>query len=195
MNMGLKWFENNKMLSQRADQVGPKALFDELNSSRWQYADADMAEARVKEIESRAGPLKECNSIYEVGAGKGAFYFAARAAGFKGTYYIADIPVMKAVLSAGGVEAIWVTEAPTDVDLFVAHYSLSEIPIAMRAPLLPSRPQTAYVIFQHVFAEMDAIDNEAYFSRWFTEQRQAYEHSERVESKYGGSCLYLWGLV
>ena len=187
MRMGRKWFEENEMLEEKAARL---LYHDILTGSLkdWQFCHSELSEIRLSAIEEKIGPVIEFDSIYEIGPGNGSFYRAVQERGFKGTYYICDIPWMQKALAAGGVEATWVDRAPKNVGLFIAHYSLSEIPIEFRAVLIPEEFEAAYIIYQGQFSDRcPVIDNSEFFKEWRTALHDTHEYEEDDRDN-----LYLW---
>ncbi len=188
--LGRKWFEENEMLGEHAARL---LYHDILTGSlkAWQFCHDDVAKGRLEEIEKKLGSILEFDSVYEIGPGNGAFYRAVQARGYEGAYYICDIPWMEKALTAGGVKAIWVSQAPKNVGLFVAHYSLSEIPQEYREILIPEEFKAAHILFQAKFADRcEPIDNNVLFEMWCESLKGTHE-SERTPGRRGDD-LYLW---
>ena len=186
IRMGRKWFEENEMLEEKAARL---LYHDILTGSLkdWQFCHDEVARSRLEEIEKKVGSILELDSVYEIGPGNGAFYRAVQERGFKGTYYICDIPWMQKALVAGGVKAIWANQAPKNVGLFVAHYSLSEIPIEFRDILIPEEFEAAHILYQGNFGDRcETIDNSFHFTAWCEMMKETHEYEKN------GDDLYLW---
>lgn len=88
------------------------------------------------------------DTVYELGAGYGAMAWLLRRLGFLGEYIIRDLPEFELLqrwwLDTQGVQARW-TQAPEPCDLFIAIYSISEIPARRRRAMIPPSPHHLYV--------------------------------------------------
>ena len=111
--------------------------------------------------------IDELSTIVEFGAGYGALALLVHRLGFKGTYYIIDLPefalLQQYYLSNTG-EAInvkWSGQFVPDVDLCIALYSLSETPYEMRDIYLAHISAESHLfLYSNRFADYDNI---AYF--------------------------------
>ena len=112
--------------------------------------------------------LEDMSSIVEVGAGYGAMALLCRRMGFKGWYYIADLPELKEIQSKYlhktiGVRDIAWWRLPEYCDLFIASHSLGEMPIVEREKYLSQVAAKEYLFVSSY--EYDGIDNQAWFNR------------------------------
>lgn len=96
--------------------------------------------------------VKDMGTIYDLGGGFGHMAWLCRQLGFQGRYIIRDLPEFELLqrwwLGRQGVEAEW-TEEPIPCDLFIACYSLSEIPMGERLEMVPESPHALYVYTEH----------------------------------------------
>lgn len=113
--------------------------------------------------------ISDLSTIVEFGAGYGALALLVHRLGFKGAYYIIDLPefslLQQYYLSNTGeaVNVKWSKDCKDilDVDLFVALYSLSETPYEMRDEYLSNIPAKSHLfLYSNRFAD---YDNVAYF--------------------------------
>jgi hypothetical protein len=108
--------------------------------------------------------IADMESIYEFGGGYGAMALICNRLGFKGRYYIYDLPefalLQQWYLGECGVDNVeWVgADAYGDVDLMIACYSLSETDYAERTKMLEAWPAKSYLfLYSNVFEDYDNI--------------------------------------
>lgn len=125
--------------------------------------------------ERRAGKRTEnLNSIVEIGAGYGAMALVARRLGFVGKYLIYDLPEFRLLqqwfLNKMNMHVDWVDvpPKPTSCDLFVAIYSLSEMPTGVREVVLESWPANNY-LFAYT-PHWSGTDNRKWLADWAEKQ-------------------------
>ncbi len=116
--------------------------------------------------------IEDLSTIVDFGAGYGALALLVHRLGFKGTYYIIDLPefslLQQYYLSNTGeaVNAKWPGEyeIPAQLDLLIALYSLSETPYALRDGFLDNlQAQSHLFLYSNRFADFDNI---AYFDNY-----------------------------
>jgi O-methyltransferase len=119
--------------------------------------------------------LSEIHSIVEIGAGYGAMALLCRRLGFKGTYYVIDLPelikIQRYYLAVLGLteKMQWFTrEMFSDLyvvqdDLFIASHSLSEMPVVEREKYLSQVTAKEYLFASSY--EYERIDNQAWFQQ------------------------------
>lgn len=111
--------------------------------------------------------ISDMQSIYEFGGGYGAMALACNRLGFKGKYYIYDLPEFSLLqrwyleeCGVGNVE--WHSEYPaefTKVDLLIACYSLSETDYEERERILSHIATRSYLLlYSNKFETYDNID-------------------------------------
>jgi hypothetical protein len=140
----------------------------------------------VRLLEATDFELSKIGLVTEFGGGYGSFYRLLRNLGYRNRYLICDLPVMCALQRfylrnvfptgqdgqppanvqwlAGEMQATLQREAAqVRPALFVATWSLSEAPLAVRNEIAPVLPVYAYVLcaYQRSFG---ACDNRAYFT-------------------------------
>lgn len=104
--------------------------------------------------------VEDLSSIYEFGGGYGALADLARRLGFQGRYLIYDLPefvlLQRHFLGERGVVIEHTQARPKAVDLFVALYSISEVPAALRAEWLATCDAASYLLlYSGQWAEHD----------------------------------------
>jgi hypothetical protein len=109
--------------------------------------------------------IDEMKSIFELGGGYGALALVIRRLGFDGKYMILDFPEMHILqdyfLGECGIEFDKITKPPKPViDLYIALYSLAEIPVSMRPDYLPGFARSHLIAYGQLY---DDINNEHYF--------------------------------
>lgn len=147
--------------------------------------------------ESTGQNIADMESIYEFGGGYGAMALVCNRLGFKGRYYIYDLPEFSLLqqwyLDECGVGNVqWVDSAAYgDVDLLIACYSLSETDYAERDRILQAWPANSYLfLYSNKFEDYDNIE---YF--------RGLEYGEWNVSKWAHSHIdhlppeswYTWG--
>ena len=113
--------------------------------------------------------------IFEFGPGYGGLCDVIYRAGFKGSYYLQDLPEMQQIqryfLKADTTDRKLFWQVPTEkVDLFISTWALSEVPLAIRYAILRAVPSKNYFfIFQDKWDEDDdrTIDNVKFFEEVF----------------------------
>jgi hypothetical protein len=114
--------------------------------------------------EATGQSIADMQSIYEFGGGYGAMALVCNRLGFRGKYYIYDLPefalLQKWYLGECGVDNVeWVGPyAFGNVDLMIACYSLSETDYAERTKILEAWPAKSYLfLYSNVFEDYDNI--------------------------------------
>jgi hypothetical protein len=155
----------------------------------------------VRLLESTDFDLSRLAFAAEFGGGYGSFFRLLRNLGYRGRYAICDLPVMCALqrfylrnvfptgergappsnlewLSGGLCEALMRRTAEHAPSLFVATWSLSESPLAIRDEVAPALAGFDYILcaYQRTFG---GIDNVGYFSALERSLPQfAWRHAE-----------------
>ncbi len=138
--------------------------------------------------------IADMQSIYEFGGGYGAMALVCNRLGFRGDYYIYDLPefslLQRWYLEQCGVDNVeW--DEPAGADLLIACYSLSETDFAERDSVLSHVPADSYLfLYSNKFEQ---YDNTGYFesvAKWMTDV-QHWRH-ERIEHLPPESW-YTWG--
>lgn len=118
--------------------------------------------------------LSEMSTIIEFGAGYGAMALIIYRLGFRGIYYIVDLPepaflqqsyLNKALPEKWG-SIYWLTTLPSSKlsgDLFIASHSLGEVPLPERERLL-SQVEAKEYLFASSY-EFEEVDNQGWFQR------------------------------
>lgn len=111
--------------------------------------------------------VADLSTIVEFGGGYGAMCLLCRRLGFKGRYVIYDLPEFSLLqqwyLSQHGVEAEWnPRRKPKDVDLFMALYSLSEVPPEQRNRLVVKAKSYLFLYS----GQWEAWDNVEWFKQF-----------------------------
>lgn len=114
--------------------------------------------------------IDEMSTIWEFGGGYGAMCRSARRLGFAGQYVIYDLPIVSLLQRyyLEGVDVKCVTnlrDVPKAGDLFIAMWSISEVPIQLREEVKPivAGYKAALMAYQYAF---DGVENEPYFRNW-----------------------------
>ncbi len=143
-------------------------------------------------------PIWKLDSIIEFGAGFGSMARLVRALGFKGMYYIYDLPelveLQKYYLSKFNIEnynkyVTWINnpQEACECDLLIGMWSLSESPIDLRDIWLKQYRHNSYLLgIAHEFGDINNIE---YFER-FMSQLLYYNWNEVV---LGPTSKYLFG--
>lgn len=119
--------------------------------------------------------LAEMTGIIEFGAGYGAMPLILHRLGYRGYYYIIDLPelvtIQKYYLSQLAPElarrTYWIQSQPISnmhSDLFIASHSLSEIPTIERDLLLSTVTAREYLFASSY--EFEGVDNQGWFQRF-----------------------------
>lgn len=120
--------------------------------------------------------ISQLSTIFEIGAGYGAMALICRRLGFKGQYYIEDLPELKQVQgyylhnTIGLDNIIW--RVPETCDLLIACHSLGEMAVKEREALL-ARVEADGYLFASSY-EFGNVDNQAWFMQ-FAESRPGIE--------------------
>ena len=119
--------------------------------------------------------LKDCKSIIEIGGGYGDMCSLVHALGFKGKYFIYDFPevqsIQKYYLEHQGINASYINMdnigelAPCD--LVIATWSLSEIPIIDREPIMSRIYISNKWLVMYQAKIFGSVDNTEYFKILF----------------------------
>lgn len=149
--------------------------------------------------------LADYDTIVEFGAGYGSFARLAANLGFTGTFVMFDLPAFAALqrffLGSAGYRGDhrWasssseldtiLTTLPRERTLFVAMWSISEAPFAIREPVLASvRDFDAYLIgYQHAWEDMD---NRVFFDDWRRSQPDVTWRHEPIAHMRGNDYLF-----
>lgn len=112
--------------------------------------------------------LNRLETIVEFGGGYGAMALLCHRLGFEGKYIIYDLPefslLQEYYLSHFGVldKVSWNPKRkPKDVDLFMALYSMSEMPLSERGPLVP-KAKSYLFLYSGIW---QGWDNVSFFQR------------------------------
>lgn len=127
--------------------------------------------------------VRELDTIVEFGGGYGAMALICRRLGFSGRYYIIDLPefalLQQYYLTAcwGTHDIFWVSAQELidePVDLLIALYSLSEMPIEERGAVLTAlSPHQHLLLYSNRF---EHYDNVAYFQGYATCDADRWRH-------------------
>jgi hypothetical protein len=159
---------------------------------------------------AKVGDLR---SVLEFGGGYGGMAALAHSLGFRGRYYIYDLPELSALqeffLRSNGIDAgppasglgvsclsdyaaLEPLSQPGKLDLFIATWSLSETPIPFRRDLLGRlRPRYWLIAYQENF---QAYDNDAFFREWCAEHAQ-WRWKKVAADLIPGRHHYLFGAL
>lgn len=111
--------------------------------------------------------IADMQSIYEFGGGYGAMALVCNRLGFKGTYYIYDLPEFALLqqwylLQTGAKDVVWFDKLPDEfkpVDLFIACYSLSETDYQQRIEhMMTYRAKSFLLLYSNKFEQFDNIE-------------------------------------
>lgn len=137
--------------------------------------------------------IADMQSIYEFGGGYGAMALVCNRLGFKGDYYIYDLPefvlLQRWYLGEHDVTNVkWVGHsAENTVDLFIACYSLSETNYNNRDYTLQRMKSDNYLFLYS--AKWEEYDNQEYFSGLDFGKTWAHEHIKHLPPE----SWYTWG--
>jgi hypothetical protein len=150
--------------------------------------------------------VTELDSILEIGGGYGCMAKVVHRLGFRGKYYIYDLPefsllqefYLSHVLAAGSHNIEWVNTREQDrgrlpgaVDLWLATWSFSEFPKALRQEIISQTTPQSYLIgYQHTFEWVDNMF-------WFAEYRRnhpEYDWTSQQLTHQDGQPWYLFGM-
>lgn len=121
--------------------------------------------------------VRDVSTIVEVGAGYGSMAKVCRQAGFKGTYYLFDLPIfskLQSVYLANNSKYEFITDldklsdlsiSSKDNTLFISTWAASEMPEEYRDRVLNQVNKFKYVLlaYQSMFEGMDIY---TYFEEW-----------------------------
>lgn len=137
--------------------------------------------------------IADMESIYEFGGGYGAMALAANRLGFRGKYYIYDLPefalLQQWYLGQQGVNNVeWRQRiVKQDVDMLIACYSLSETTIEQRDTVLNKVSADNYLFLYS--AKWEEYNNWEYFSELDFGKTWAHEHIAHLPPE----SWYTWG--
>jgi hypothetical protein len=142
--------------------------------------------------------IADMESIYEFGGGYGAMALVCNRLGFKGRYYIYDLPefglLQQWYLGECGIDNVtWLPRQATygDVDLLIACYSLSETDFAERDRILQAWPANSYLfLYSNKFEQFDNIEyfRGLEYGEWNVSQ-WAHSHIDHLPPE----SWYTWG--
>lgn len=124
--------------------------------------------------------VEELHSVMEFGAGYGAMALLVHRLGFRGDYAICDLPEFRILqqwfLGEMGVPARWAGEGR--FDLLIACYSISEVQLRNRRPILRKMPADRYLfLYSEDWAKMN---NTKWFKSWRGLRRDYRWRHEKV---------------
>ena len=144
--------------------------------------------------------IADMHTIVEFGGGYGAMRLMAHRLGFRGTYYIYDLPefllLQRFFLSNfDSGETVFCNEVyqipPENADLLIACYSLSESDLELREKFLGWTPYDNFLFLSSdKFAE---YDNEDYFMGTINETRGLYKWHLQPIKHLPPASFYLFG--
>jgi hypothetical protein len=164
----------------------------------------------LQRFESLSGlKVEQMGQVFEFGGGFGGMCRLFHAIGFRGSYHIYDLPEFSALqryyLQVNGIEFapghsspgvslstdhLRFAASPCTPDLFLANWSLSEVPIEFRATVVSKMQPRAWLIgFQANFEE---IDNLGFFTQWISARTRWKWRLERI-THHPGENYYLVG--
>lgn len=140
--------------------------------------------------------LPKYRSILEIGGGYGNMCSLVHDLGFKGQYSIFDFPevhrIQKYYLERNDINANFITEVEdlNKVDLVIATWSLSEIPLEQRNEIMKRIKQSYnWLVLYQENAFNGGIDNSKYFQETFHDR---ITHTELAkEGEYDGKNFYM----
>ena len=144
--MGFKW--------------GPEIDHVNLIHQRYHMLQWELANPETK--------IEDLETIFEIGGGYGAMALVASKLGFRGTYFIHDLPELEEFqrnhLAFRGVKCEMKWEKMNRPDLMIAIASLCEIPPRSRTRFLKGiKPRSYLLAYAGVW---DLVDNTNYFEKW-----------------------------
>ena len=109
-------------------------------------------------------PFFDVETCLEYGAGPGLLCRALREEGFEAAYKIIDIPelwpVQKAYFARHGIGGVeWLDEIE-EVDLVIAHFSISEAPLEWRDEVFSWHPKYFHIIYQKQHTPPELVGQE-----------------------------------
>lgn len=151
--------------------LGPQLDYLRPDRARWEVGTRNANNADTRNLIMQAYHLKlwedttgqrveDLRTIYEFGAGYGALALLAHRMGFRGEYYVYDLPefvlLQRWFLDQHGIQVHHTTRRPVNADLFVALYSISEVPLALRSDWLSTcQAQSYLLLYSGRFADYD----------------------------------------
>lgn len=150
--------------------------------------------------------VAELDSLLEVGGGYGCMAKVVHRLGFRGKYYIYDLPefsllqefYLAQVLQPGSYNIEWINtrvrgkgRLPRTVGLWLATWSFSEFPKPLRDEVISQTTPASYLIgYQHTF---EWVDNQFWFEEY---QRHHPEYDWQIQrlSHQDGQHWYLFGV-
>jgi len=138
--------------------------------------------------------VSDLSSVFEIGAGYGAMALVLERLGFRGAYYVHDLPEMALLCQyyLANVETgiVPIFEIPDSADLIIAMHSWNEMPMNERGPVEAVEGGEYLIAYKEIYGEMD---NSGYFKRIVTERpRLAWESWQPAYRK--GLRWYLVGV-
>jgi hypothetical protein len=138
--------------------------------------------------------VQDLQSIYEIGAGYGSMCRLIHRLGFKGDYYIADLPELRLIqqyyLYSNDIHGVGWRMPMEKVGLLLSTWALSEIPIEQRNSLLPAYgSKSALIGYQ---ASFENSNNVEYFNEMPRKGYWQNNYGERL-SHMDGEHYYLFG--
>jgi hypothetical protein len=144
--------------------------------------------------------ISNLSSIVEVGAGYGAMCLICHRLGFKGRYYIFDLPELEQIqayyldhtLPESRSHIHWLRSSSLEksCDLFIACHSLSEMSLSKRERLLSQVDAKEYLFASSY--EFEGVDNDTWL-RKFAESKPGYEWQQYAHL-HQENALYLVGV-
>lgn len=139
--------------------------------------------------------VQDLNTIVEIGGGYGAMALIIRRLGFRGRYVIFDLPEFSLLqeyylsnVGIGDIEFQTVIWEKIDCDLLIGLYSLNEMPLKARKPIIDACPAQSYLIAYG--GGWGGVDNMG----WATElMRQRGELWHNWNIPHLPNCWYLIG--
>lgn len=143
--------------------------------------------------------VSELESLVEIGAGYGALCRLTHRLGFKGAYYIYDLPEVTLLqkyylgetlepAQLAGVQ--WVDTLPKGVDLLLSMWALSEMPLRIRQSLLNQGHANYYLFGYQEFFE--GVENPKFFQEW-RGKLAGFEWFVQKIAHHPGNSWYLFG--
>ena len=180
--------------SKESYEVSKRTILDDTECTNWSLKSAH----HVLTFEEMSGKsILDYDRIVEFGAGIGEVARTIRDLGFRGQYYIYDLPEVGRISSfyTDG----WVKYCANHKDiptngktLFIATWSLSEVPVDFRDQVVTHFSGSDFlVVFQnHIFE----IDNQDYFINTFPYLANVFYRLKPIEWHHGGGGnFYLIG--
>jgi hypothetical protein len=142
--------------------------------------------------------VSELKSVVELGGGYGAMAKIIHRLGFKGKYYIYDLPEFAAlqefylsqVMAPFSYDVQWVGQLPKTPGLLLATWSFSEMPVELRKDLMGQVKASSYLFGYQQFFEW--VDNPAWFAEWI-KSKPDYDWTTQPIAHVDGEHWYLFG--